>query len=62
MFARRLRIDAAVEALSSLRDRILSPRARIRGASRIDLEVEKILEHYRVRRYVKVCKRLAITP
>ena len=35
---------------------IVSPRARIRGASRIDLEVEKILEHYHGRRYVKVSR------
>ena len=42
--------------LTALRDRIVSPRARIRGASRIDLEVEKILEHYHVRRYVKVSR------
>jgi len=32
--SRRRRIDAALEALSSLRGRIVSPRARIRGASR----------------------------
>lgn len=30
--------------------------APIRGASRIDLEVEKILEHYHVRRYLKVSR------
>ena len=54
--SRQRRIGAAVEALGSLRDRIVSPRARIRGASRIDLEVEKILEHYHVRRYVKVSR------
>jgi len=55
--ARRQRnITAALEALSSLRTRILSPRARLRGASRIDLEVEKILEHYHVRRYVKIAR------
>jgi hypothetical protein len=54
--SRQRRIDAAVAALTALRDRIVSPRARIRGASRIDLEVEKILEHYHVRRYVKVSR------
>jgi transposase len=55
--ARRQRnITAAIEALTQLRGRILSPRARLRGASRIDLEVEKILEHYHVRRYVKVAR------
>lgn len=53
--ARRQRnITAAIEALTELRARILSPRARLRGASRIDLEVEKLLEHFHVRRYVKV--------
>ena len=54
--SRQRRIDAAVAALTALRDRIVSPRARIRGASRIDLEVEKILEHYHVRRYVKASR------
>jgi transposase len=53
---RQRRIDAALEALSGLRARILSPRARLRGATRIDLEVEKILEHYHVRRYLKVSR------
>ena len=53
--ARRQRtITAAIEALTALRQRILSARARLRGAARIDLEVEKILEHYHVRRYLKV--------
>jgi transposase len=55
--ARRQRnITAAIAALAQLRARILSPRARLRGASRIDLEVEKILEHYHVRRYLKVTR------
>ena len=57
--ARRQRtLTAAIEALTALRQRILSARARLRGAARIDLEVEKILEHYHVRRYLKV-KRIA---
>lgn len=51
---RQRRIAAALEALTGLRARILSPRARLRGATRIDLEVDKVLEHYPVRRYVKV--------
>ena len=54
--SRQRRIEAALEALTLLRNRIVSPRARIRGASRIDLEVEKILEHYHVRRYMKVSR------
>lgn len=54
--SRQRRLTAALEALSVLRSRILSPRARIRGAARIDLEAEKILEHYHVRRYVKVSR------
>ncbi|MBK7249852.1 MAG: hypothetical protein IPI06_02820 [Gammaproteobacteria bacterium] len=54
--SRGRRIDAAVAALSGLRERILSPRARIRGASRIDLEIEKILAQYHVRRYLKVSR------
>lgn len=55
--ARRQRnITAAIEALTELHERIVSPRARLRGAARIDLEVEKILEHHRVRRYLKVVR------
>ncbi len=54
--SRQRRIDAALEALTALRDRILSPRTRIRAPSRIDLEVEKILEHSHVRRYLKVSR------
>lgn len=53
---RQRRIAAAVAALTGLRDRIVSPRARLRGAARIDLAVEKILEHFHVRRYVKVAR------
>jgi hypothetical protein len=54
--SRQRRIGAAVEALGSLRGRIVSLRARIRGASRIDLEVENILEHFHVRRDAKVSR------
>jgi transposase len=54
--SRQRRIAASIEALTALRERIRSPRARIRGAARIDLEVEKILEHYHVRRYVKLSR------
>ena len=53
--ARRHRnIAAATEALTTLRRRILSARARLRGAARIDLHVEQILERYHVRRYLTV--------
>lgn len=51
---RQRSLTAALEALTLLRQRILSARARLRGAARIDLEVEKTLEHYHVRRYLKV--------
>lgn len=54
---RQPRIAAATAALTALRGRIISPRARLRGAARIDLEVEKLLlEHFRVRRYLKVTR------
>ncbi len=53
--ARRHRnIATAIEALTALRRRILGPRSRVRGAPRIDLEVELIIEKNRVRRYLKV--------
>jgi len=53
--ARRHRqLAAAVEALSTLRERLASPRSRLRRAAQIDLEVEHILQHYHVRRYLKV--------
>jgi len=32
----------------------LGPRSRVRGAPRIDLEVELILQHNHARRYLKV--------
>lgn len=53
--ARRHRqLAAAVEALNALRQRLASPRRRLRRAAQIDLEVERILQHYHVRRYLKV--------
>jgi len=51
---RHRNLAAATEALTSLRPRVLSARARLRGASRIDLAVEEILERYHMRRYLKV--------
>src|SRR5271166_606781 len=53
--ARRHRnIATAIEALNSLRRRILGPRSRVRGGPRIDLEVELILEKHHARRYLKI--------
>ena len=53
--ARRQRnIAAASEALSALRARLASARARLRGAAQIDLEVAMILEHHHVGRYLRV--------
>jgi transposase len=51
---RRRHLAAAVEALNTLRERLASPRSRLRRAAQIDLEVERILQQYRVRRYLKV--------
>lgn len=51
---RHRNLAAATEALTSLRQRVLSARARLRGAARIDLAVEEILERYHMRRYLKV--------
>lgn len=51
---RRRHLAAAVEALTALRERLASPRTRLRRAAQIDLEVEQILKRYRVRRYLKV--------
>jgi transposase len=51
---RHRNLAAATEALTSLRQRVLSARDRLRGAARIDLAVEEILERYHMRRYLKV--------
>jgi len=51
---RRRNILAAAEALSALRQRLASPKARRRAAAEIDLQVAQILEHYHVGRYLKV--------
>lgn len=51
---RHRHLAASTEALSSLRARLLSSRSRLRGGARIDLAIEKILERYQVRRYLKV--------
>lgn len=54
---RQRRIAAASKALTALRGRIVSPRARLRGGASIDLEVEKLLEHFRVRRLPRLAPR-----
>jgi transposase len=51
---RHRNIALATAALTTLRERILGPRSRLRGGARIDLEIELILEQHRVRRYFKV--------
>lgn len=51
---RHRNLAAATEALSSLRARLLGARSRLRGAARIDLAVEEILQRYHVHRYLKV--------
>ena len=51
---RHRNIALATEALEALRGRILGPRSRVRGAARVDLQIEMILEQHRVRRYFKV--------
>lgn len=51
---RRRNIAAATEQLTDLRQRLLSARARLRGAAQIDLKVAEILEPYHVGRYLKV--------
>jgi transposase len=51
---RRRNIAAATEAISAMRERLASTRARLRGAAQIDLRVAEILEQHRVGRYLKV--------
>lgn len=51
---RRKNIAAASEQLTALSQRLLSARARLRGAAQIDLKVAEILERYHVGRYLKV--------
>ena len=53
--ARRQRqIAAASEHLEALHQRLAKARARLRGATEIDLRVAEILEQYHVGRYLKV--------
>lgn len=51
---RREQIAAAEQELSDLRQRLASPKTRLRKASEVDRQVEKILERYRVGRYLDV--------
>ncbi len=53
---RRRNIAAATEHLSALHARLISARARLRGAAQIDLRVAGILERYQVARYLKVSR------
>jgi transposase len=53
--ARRVRnLAAAEEQLQQLRQRLASAKARLRGATEIDLQVKLILDKYHVARYLKV--------
>jgi len=53
---RRRNIAAATEQLTALHERLVSARARLRGAAQIDLRVAEILERYQVARYLKVSR------
>jgi transposase len=52
--ARRDRLARAGEELMDLKQRLASPRSRLRKASEIDERVEALLRRYHVARYVKV--------
>ena len=53
---RQEHIAVATEKLTALRPRIISPKTRSRAASRIDFEIEKILDHYHVRLSLKLTR------
>ncbi len=53
---RRRNIAAATEQLAALHARLVSARARLRGAAQIDLRVAEILERYQAARYLKVSR------
>jgi len=53
---RRRNIAAATEQLSALHERLISARARLRGAAQIDQRVADILDRYQVARYLKVTR------
>lgn len=52
--ARRERIAAATEELVDLKQRLASPKSRIKKAREVDRKVQDILERHRVDRYLKV--------
>ena len=51
---RRERIAAAIEQLGELRQRLASPKTRIRRAAEVERRIKEILDHNRVGRYVQV--------
>lgn len=51
---RRHHLAAATQQLTALHERLLGARARLRGATQIDLRVAEILDHYHVGRYLHV--------
>jgi transposase len=51
---RRERLAAAMEKLTHLRDALHREKCRVRKASEVDARVDKILQHYRATRYLKV--------
>jgi transposase len=53
---RRRNIAAASEQLTALHGRLISARARLRGAAQIDQHVAEILDRYQVARYLKVTR------
>jgi transposase len=53
---RRRNIAAATEQLAALHARLVSARARLRGAAQIDLRVAEILERFQAARYLKVSR------
>ncbi len=53
---RRRNIAAATEDLLQLRDRLAGAKARLRGASEIDLTVNSILDKHHVARYLRVTR------
>jgi hypothetical protein len=62
-YERRVRhIAAAVEELEQLRLRLASPKARLRGAAEIDLQVKLVLEKFHVARYLDVHRVVVETP
>jgi transposase len=51
---RREQIAMAIEDLQRLKQRLASPRSRVRKASEMELRIEKILQHHHVERYLRV--------